>query len=274
MVLFLFFPVQLLSFLYLHQFLLPYSLFHFLFQQYLELNNIEIETEKDFNNVIIQYMLDMKMQNGLRVLEYYRRNNKTYDEIISALQDSVCGVFKVDKILSNAYETTCLSSNTQMTLIPMVKMNHLKQIGKFDYICARIIELDNVQYILEIYDVISEFDVARATSEAIRYMLQNPKIAHYKNEAKKIELEKSATEFYEKFKRAGYNPKDLHIEVQDKGSKFIVRIYYQNRLIHPKITANNAENGRNKAYRIIYENFRDNNKLGYYRYFYAKIGGI
>ena len=46
------------------------------FQQYLEINNIEIETEKDFNNVIIQYMLDMKMQNGLRVLEYYRRNNK------------------------------------------------------------------------------------------------------------------------------------------------------------------------------------------------------
>lgn len=28
--------------------------------------------------------------------------------------------------------------------------------------------------------------------------------------------------------------------------------------------------GINKAYRIIYENFRDNNQLGYYRYFYAK----
>lgn len=28
--------------------------------------------------------------------------------------------------------------------------------------------------------------------------------------------------------------------------------------------------GINKAYRIIYENFRDNHKLGYYRYFYAK----
>lgn len=28
--------------------------------------------------------------------------------------------------------------------------------------------------------------------------------------------------------------------------------------------------GINKAYRIIYENFRDNNKLAYYRYFYAK----
>jgi hypothetical protein len=86
-----------------------------------------------------------------------------------------------------------------MTLIPMVKMSHLKQIGKYDCILSRVIELAGSQYILEIYDVISEFDVARATTEAIRYMLQNPKIAYYKNEAKKIELEKSATEFYEKF---------------------------------------------------------------------------
>lgn len=169
------------------------------FQQYLELNDIEIETEKDFNNVIIQYMLDMKMQNGLRVLEYYRRNNKAHQDIIKALEESVCGVFRVNKILSNAYEVTCLSSDTEMTLIPMVKMNHLKQIGKYDYILSRVIELSGNQYILEIYDVISEFDVARATTEAIRYMLQNPKIAYYKNEDKKVELEKSAIEFYEKF---------------------------------------------------------------------------
>ena len=166
------------------------------FRQYLEINNIEIETEREFNNVIIQYMLDMKMQNGLRVLEYYRRNNKTHDEIISALQESICSVFKVDKILSNAYETTCLTSDTKMTLIPMVKMSHLKQVGKFDYICARIVELDNTQYILEIYDVISEFDVYKATINAIKYMLQNPKIAHYKNENKKLELEKSVENFY------------------------------------------------------------------------------
>jgi len=170
------------------------------FRQYLEINNIEIETERDFNNVIIQYMLDMKMQNGLRVLEYYRRNNHAYDDIITALESSICSVFKVDKVLSNAYETTCLTSETKMTLIPMVKMTHLKQIGRFDFISARVIELDKVQYILEIYDVISEFDVYKATMEAIKCMLQNPKVAHYKNENKKLELEKSADEFYSKFK--------------------------------------------------------------------------
>ncbi len=169
------------------------------FQQYLEINGIEIESEKEFNNVIIQYVLDMKMQNGLRVLEYYRRNNKTYDEVIDALLNSFCSVFKVNKILSNAFDVTCLTSNVNLTIIPMVKMEHLKQIGKFDYIQARILELNRVQYILEIYDVISEFDVYKATTTAIKYMLQNPRTAYFKNDEKKVLLEKSVAEFNQKF---------------------------------------------------------------------------
>ena len=169
------------------------------FQQYLEINGIEINSEKEFNNVIIQYVLDMKMQNGLRVLEYYRRNNKTYDEVIDALLNSFCSVFKVNKVLSNAFDVTCLTSNADLTIIPMVKMSHLKQIGKFDYIQARILELNRVQYILEIYDVISEFDVYKATTTAIKYMLQNPKTAYFKNDEKREQLEKSVLEFQEKF---------------------------------------------------------------------------
>ena len=169
------------------------------FREYLEINNIEIETEREFNNVIIQYMLDMKMQNGLRVLEYYRRNNKTYDEIIDALLNSFCGVFKINKVLSNAYEAVCLTSGAKLVLIPMVKMIHLKQIGRYDYIQARILELDNVQYILEIYDVISEYNVYSATTSAIKYMLQNPKSAYFKNPEKRKQLEKSVAEFWEKF---------------------------------------------------------------------------
>ena len=177
------------------------------FQQYLEENKIEVEGEKDFNNIIIQYVLDMKMQNGLRVLEYYRRNSKTYDEIIDALSNSFCSVFKVEKILSNAYEVTCLTSNAKLTLIPMVKMTHLKQIGRYDYIQARIIELDNVQYILEIYDVISEFNPYQATHQAIKSMLLSPKSAYYKNPEKKEIIEKSIADFDQKFKE--YFKKDF-----------------------------------------------------------------
>ena len=169
------------------------------FEQYLEINNIEINSEKEFNNVIFQYMLDMKMQSGLRVLEYYRRNNPSQNEIIDALLNSFCSVFKVNKILSNGFDVSCLTSGVNLSLVSMVKMNHLKQVGKYDYIQARILELNHIQYIIEIYEIISEFDVYRATTSAIRYMLQNPASAYYKNPEKKATLEKSATEFYEKF---------------------------------------------------------------------------
>lgn len=191
------------------------------FKQYLEYNNIEIETEKEFNNVIIQYMLEEKMQNGLRVLEYYRRNNKTYNEVIDALQNSFCAVFKINKILSNAYEVTCLTSDVDLEIIPMVKMNHLKQIGKYDYIQARIVELGGIQYILEIYDVISEFDVFKATTTAIKYMIQNPKSAYYKNPEKKIELERSVEEFNLKFNE--YFGKNFIVTTNKKIDELISR---------------------------------------------------
>ena len=55
------------------------------FEQYLETNKIEVNSQNEFNNIVIQYLLDMKMQDGLKVLEYYRRNNPAQDEIIKAL---------------------------------------------------------------------------------------------------------------------------------------------------------------------------------------------
>ena len=170
------------------------------FQKYLEINEIEIETPKQFNNFVIEYILDMKMQSGLRVLEYFRRNNKSYDEIINALLNSFVSIFKVNKILSNGFETTCITSEKDVTLIPMVKMNHLKQIGRFDYIEARIVELNGAYFILEVHDVISEHDVFKATTEGIKHLIQDSRCAYFKNEEKRKILEKSAEEFYEKMK--------------------------------------------------------------------------
>ena len=169
------------------------------FEQYLETNKIEVNSQNEFNNIVIQYLLDMKMQDGLKVLEYYRRNNPAQDEIIKALENSFCGVFRVNKILSNAFDVKCLTSNVDLTIIPMVKMEHLKTIGKYDYIEARILELDNTLYILEIYDVISEFNTYKALSEGIKNLIQNPKSAYFKNEIQKEKLEKSVSEFYDKF---------------------------------------------------------------------------
>ncbi len=169
------------------------------FREYLEINNVEIEGPKAFTNIFLQYLFDMKMQNGLRVIEYYRRNKKGENGIIEALANSFCGIFKVNKVLSNAYNVTCLSSEADFEIIPMVKMHHLKQIGKNDYIKARILSFHGIEFILEIYDVISELNPAKAATEAISLMLQSPRSAYYKNEEKKEILKNSVKDFYEKF---------------------------------------------------------------------------
>lgn len=170
------------------------------FQKYLENNNIELESEKEFNSIIISYVLDCKMQNGLRVLEYYKRKNPESSDIIDVLLKSFFGVFQIQKIQSGAYLALSLTSDTEITLVPMIKMMHLKQIGRYDYIKARIVELDNTQYILEIYDVISEFNPFKATQEAIRAILTNPKSAYCANNDKKLLLKEKVKEFDSAFK--------------------------------------------------------------------------
>jgi len=97
----------------------------------------------------------------------------------------------------------------------MVKMNHLKQVGRFDYIKARVIEFDNVYYILEISDVISEHDVYGATVEGIRYLISDSRCAYFKNPEMKEKLVKSAEEFYEKFHLC-FNTKDDFIVTTNK----------------------------------------------------------
>ena len=176
------------------------------FEQYLTKNNIEITSERDFTGIMLEYLLDMKMQTGLRTIEFYSRNSSCDKKIIDVLANSFCGIFRIDKIQSNAYEVTCLTSSAKTTLIPMVKMEHLKQVGRYDYIKARIVEIDGVEYILEIYDVISEYNPYKATLEAIKYMLINPKTVYYKNPDKKIELENSVVDFREKFNSCFKNP--------------------------------------------------------------------
>ncbi len=215
------------------------------FEEYLNINNIEINSEKDFNNTIIQYIFDMKMQSGLRVLEYYRRNNaNSSNAVIEALLDSFVGVFKIEKIQSNSYNALCLASNAQITLTPMVKMYHLKQIGRYDHIEARIVEFNNNLYILEIYNVIPELDVYQARVCAIKHMLEYPKSAYYKNEKKKTELAQSAGIFYQKFEELFNNN---FIITTNKKADCLIEFFNQYR-----------KNSKNLDYSALIENVEKN----------------
>ena len=79
------------------------------FETYVEENNIKIEKQSQLNIALIEYLLDGKMQDGTRVLDYYISQNKHKEiNVINAFKNSVTSVFEITKVLRNGYETYSL----------------------------------------------------------------------------------------------------------------------------------------------------------------------
>ena len=170
------------------------------FEKYLEVNNFNIERQNDLNDCLIGYILDEKTQGNIRVLDYFSQNNPDYDKkIINSFKNSFKSVFRVNKILKNAYSCTCLANEKDFELIPLVKMTNLRSIGLYDFIKARMIELDNVFYLLEIFDCYGQFREYIANVETVKCLIKYPESQTMYNDKKLKELQKSTAFFNEKF---------------------------------------------------------------------------
>lgn len=180
------------------------------FQNYVEENEIKIEKQSQLNIALIEYLLDGKMQDGTRVLDFYdKMGGKKNENVLLALKNSTTSVFEIKKVLKNAYETYSLTAQRDFCLIPLVKMVNLRGITRGNFIRARVIELEGEFYLLEIYDVISSLNFYKAATMALQCLISNPNCATFYNEEHKSELEKSLLEFKkvfdEKFKNYDKN---------------------------------------------------------------------
>lgn len=170
------------------------------FEDYLIKNKIEIRKESELNVILIDYILEGKLKDGIRVLDYYASKNPSCDKkTVNALKESFVSIFKIEKIEKNSYKAFCIISEKSYTLIPLVKTVNLREIGLYDYIKARIIEIDNNFYLLEIFDCISAYKEYFANLEATRAIIRNPKIAVKNNIEKFMELKNSIASFHSSF---------------------------------------------------------------------------
>lgn len=170
------------------------------FEQFLIKNNIDIQKQPEIENCLVGYVLDEKMQNNTRVLDYFMQENPDCNKkIINALKNSFISVFKINKILKNAYRAFCLANEKDFELIPLVKMVNLRSIGLYDFIKARMIELDNVFYLLEIFECFGEFREYNANIEAVRCLIKYPNSQIMYNNEKSENLQKNTEKFYKKF---------------------------------------------------------------------------
>lgn len=163
-------------------------------------NDMKIETQTQLNIALVEYLLDGKMQDGTRVLDYYTSKGALKNpSVVEALKNSATSVFEIKKVLKNAYETYSLTAERDFCLIPLVKMVNLRGIAKGDFIRARVIEFEEEFYLLEIYDVISSLNFYRAGSEALRCLISDSKCAVFKNEEKNSKLKASLKDFKDTF---------------------------------------------------------------------------
>lgn len=173
------------------------------FQTCVSENNITIEKQSQLNIALIEYLLDGKMQDGTKVLDYYvSKNAYKNKDIVNSLKNSTTSVFEIKKVLKNAYDTYSLTAERDFCLIPLVKMVNLRGIAKGDFIRARVIESENEFYLLEIYDVISSLNFYRAASEAVKCLISDSRCAVFKNEEKNTLLNSSLESFKASFDQA------------------------------------------------------------------------
>ncbi len=170
------------------------------FEEFLIKNEIKIERQNELNDCLINYILDEKMQDNTRVLDYFAQKNPAADKkVLAAFKKSFKSVFRVNKILKNAYNCTCLANEKDFELIPLVKMTNLRGIGLYDFIKARIIEIDNAFYLLEIFDCFGQFREYFANVETVKCLVKYPQSQTMYNDEKLCELQKSTKLFLEKF---------------------------------------------------------------------------
>lgn len=170
------------------------------FEKYLEKNKIEINSDLELNNILIEYLLTSKIETGEHVIDYFKsKTNFSDNEILNSLKNAFVSVFQIKKISQNLYSVYDLACECNLDIMPLVKTTTLRGVGRFDYITARIIEYKNTLYLLEVIEVVSQFKEFEANLEAVRRTIQNPKIAVLNDREKLLKIKNSISSFHSSF---------------------------------------------------------------------------
>ena len=138
------------------------------------------------------------------VFSKYLEENKNLDsheeKLIKSFQNSINSIFEVKNVFKNGFELYNMVDEKTYTVLPLVKMSHLRGIYKGSYIAARIFEYENEYYIVEISDTASSLNKDMMYKRAVAKIIEEPE-ALYKNNPEKLkDIESEISKFCEKFK--------------------------------------------------------------------------
>ena len=169
------------------------------FDEYLATIGARNISLNQMEKIFLPYIFERKLD-GKSILEMYEKeNSKKYKDILSSLKNAQSSIFEIKKILKNGFELYNLINEKTYTVSSLTKMTNFRGVYAGQYIVARIFELKNEFYVIEITNVLSHAQRAEAYRYAVMRLVQNPRLLYKDSEDKEKEILATISEMYQKF---------------------------------------------------------------------------
>lgn len=174
------------------------------FDNYLKTIGAYRAPEARIRSILVTYVFERILnENKDTVFSLYLEKNKNLDShrkaMVKALQNSMNAVFEVNAVLKSALELYNLVNEKTYTVIPLVKMSHLRGIYKGTFLMARIFCFEKEYYLLEIGETMSTLKKDEMLKLAVAKIIEEPERVYADNKEKYKEIESELKHFNAKF---------------------------------------------------------------------------
>ena len=173
------------------------------FQEYIKTIGARQASGANFQSACFTYIFERNLgEERKSILNIYLEKaelKSVEKKIVKALIKSISSVFEIKKILKNGFELYNIINEKKYDVTSLIKMTNFRGLGSGQYVVARIVNIDNSYYLLEISGVLPTTKRDDAYRFSVARIIQNPEIVYLDNPEKQAEIEEDVANVYEKF---------------------------------------------------------------------------
>lgn len=173
------------------------------FQEFARTIGVNPSSGADFQRACFNYIFERNLgEDHKSILSIYLEKadiKSAEKKIVKALIKSISSVFEIKKVLKNGFELYNIINEKKYDVASLIKMTNFRGIGVGQYVVARIVNVEDTFYLLEISGVLPTTKRDDAYRFSIAKIIQNPELVYLDNPEKQVEIEEDVAQVYAKF---------------------------------------------------------------------------